>query len=84
MQFQIQKRNILGDNNNFIIVRMVYPLPNMIQLSVNGVVKSPVLVQEGGLARTLDTTNCGDNAYFFTNYTTHFVITEAQDCFVKL
>ena len=54
---------------------MVYPLPNMIQISVNGVVKSPVLIQDTGVARALDTSVCGDNIYFYNNYTTHFVIT---------
>ena len=75
MQFQIQRRIVEGNNSNYIIVKMVYPLPNMIQISVNGVTKSPVLIQDSGLARALNTNECGDNAYFFTNYTTHFVIT---------
>lgn len=75
MQFQIQKRTLLGNDSNYIIVKMVYPLPNMIQISVGGVVKNPILIQDSGIARPLDTSVCGDNAYFFTNYTIHFVIT---------
>ena len=63
---------------------MHYPLPNMIQVKVNGVVKDPVLITDSGLKRQLDKTVCGDNAYFFTNYTTHFVVTEDLNCLVEL
>lgn len=84
MQFQIQKRTPEGDNNNYIIAKMQYPLPNMIQAKVNGVVKDPILVTDNGLKRSLDTKVCGDNVYFYTNYTTHFVITEDKDCLVEL
>ena len=84
MQFQIQKRTPQGDNNNFIVAKQHYPLPNMIQIKVNGVVKDPILVTDSGLSRTLDTKVCGDNAYFFTNYTIHFVVTEDRDCLVEV
>lgn len=63
---------------------MHYPLPNMIQIKVNGIVKDPVLITDSGLKRPLDKKVCGDNAYFYTNYTTHFVVTEDHDCFVEL
>jgi len=84
MQFQIQKRTPEGNNNNYIIAKMHYPLPNMIQIKVNGVVKDPILITDSGLKRPLDKTVCGDNAYFYTNYTTHFVVTEDLNCLVEV
>lgn len=56
----------------------------MIQIKVNGVVKDPVLITDTGLKRPLDKTVCGDNAYFYTNYTTHFVVTEDLNCLVEV
>jgi len=75
MQFQIQRRTLTGNASNWIVAKFVYPRPNMIQISVNGEVKNPILIQDNGMARELNTSVCGDNAYFFRNYTTHFVIT---------
>lgn len=85
MQFQLQKRTPAGDNSNYIIVKMHYPFPNMIQVKVNGRVIDPVLIIDGGnLKRALNPAVCGDNAYFYTNYTTHFVVTEDLHCLVEV
>ena len=75
MQYQIQKRSPNGNSSNYIIVKMHYPKPNMIQIKVNGVIQDPILVKDIGLDRTLNKSVCGDNVYFYTNYTIHFVIT---------
>lgn len=82
MQFQIQKRNPLGNSSNYIIVKQHYPLPNMITISVNGVVINPILITDSGVKRNLNPAICGDNIYFYTNYTTHFVVTEDNNCLV--
>jgi hypothetical protein len=84
MQFQLQKRTPAGNNNNFIVIKMYYPKPNMIQVKVNGVVQDPILLTDGGLKRNLNNTVCGDNIYFYTNYTTHFVVTEDLNCLVEV
>lgn len=84
MQFQIVKRTPEGNNNNFVVVKMYYPLPNMIQVKVNGVVRDPILLTDGGLKRNLNTSLCGDNVYFYTNYTTNFVVTEDVNCLVEV
>jgi hypothetical protein len=75
MQFQLQKRTPLGDNSNYVVIKMYYPMPNMIQVKVNGVLIDPILLVDSGLKRALNTSICGDNIYFYTNYTTHFVVT---------
>jgi len=82
MQFQIQKRTPEGDNNNFVVIKMHYPLPNMIQIRVGGQVMDPILIRDTGLKRNLNRSLCGDNVYFYTNYTTHFVVTEDRNCLV--
>ncbi len=84
MQYQIQKRSPGGNSSNYIIVKLQYPKPNMIQIKVNGIVQDPILVTDTGLDRNLSLSTCGDNAYFYTNYTTHFVITEDINCLVDL
>jgi hypothetical protein len=84
MQFQIQKRTPVGNNSNFVVIKMYYPMPNMIQVRVNGVIMDPVLLTDGGLKRSLNTAQCGDNVYFYSNYTTHFVVTEDLNCLVEV
>lgn len=75
MQYQIQKRSPNGNSSNYIVAKMQYPKPNMIQIKVNGVIKDPIMLTDTGLKRSLNKSDCGDNIYFYTNYTTHFVVT---------
>ena len=82
MQFQIVKRTPAGDNSNYVVLKMYYPLPNMIQIKVGGKLMEPILIKDTGLKRSLNRTLCGDNVYFFNNYTTHFVVTEDANCLV--
>ncbi len=84
MQFQIQKRTPNGNASNYIIAKMHYPKPNLIQIKVNGVIQDPILLTDTGLKRNLNNSVCGDNAYFYTNYTIHFVVTEDINCLVDL
>jgi hypothetical protein len=84
MQFQIQKRTPNGNASNYIIAKMVYPKPNLIQIKVNGVVQDPILLTDTGLKRSLNKNVCGDNVYFYTNSTIHFVVTEDINCMIDL
>lgn len=84
MQYQIQKRKPLGISENYIVAKIHYPMPNMIQVKVNGVVMDPVLITDSGLKRPLNKSLCGDNVYFYTNYTSHFVVTEDLNCLVNI
>jgi hypothetical protein len=55
----------------------------MIRIYANDVMIDPILLTDTGLRRKINTSNCGDNIYYYTNYTTNFVVTEGN-CFVKL
>jgi hypothetical protein len=66
------------------VIRLHYPLPNSIRVSKNGVVVDPILVTEGSNSKSLNLSECGSNSYFYNNYTTVFVVTEAQDCLVTV
>lgn len=85
LEVQIQKRTPTGNNDNFIIVQLHYPRPNSIRINKNGVLIDPILLTDvnntaSGVKEPLNTAVCGSNIYFYTNYTTHFVVTEAADC----
>lgn len=86
LQVQLQKRSPAGNNSNYIIVKLHYPLPNSIRITKNGTVVKPVLLTSpgSGAQKSLNVSNCGDNFYFYTNYTTHFVVTEAADCLIRV
>lgn len=84
MQYQIQKRNPSGMSENYIVAKIHYPMPNMIQVKVNGLVMDPVLITDSGIKRPLNKSLCGDNVYFYTNYTSHFVVTEDLNCLVEI
>lgn len=42
MRLQIQKRIPGGNNSDWVIIKLYYPFPNSIEVSVNGVVKKPI------------------------------------------
>jgi hypothetical protein len=60
----------------------------MIQVKNNGVTISPILQTDykgnSGIATSLDTTKCGSNTYFYTNYTVNFVVTEDPACLLTI
>ena len=83
LEVQIQKRTPTGDNNNYAIFKLHYPKPNSIRVSKGGVEVDPKLVKTSGV-EPLNTSNCGDNVYFYNNYTIIFVVTEAKDCLITV
>lgn len=86
LQLQLQKRTPLGNSSNYIIVKLYYPLPNSIRVTVNNAIQKPILLTDyisadsPGLLSRLNTSHCGSNIYYYTNSTIQFVITEAADC----
>jgi hypothetical protein len=86
LQLQIQKRTPQGNNSNYVIIKLYYPLPNSIKVTVNNAVVKPILLTDynianaSGLSSALNTSQCGSNIYFYTNSTIEFVLTEASDC----
>jgi len=86
LQIQLQKRSPNGNNSNYVIVKLKYPLPNSIRITKNGTIIKPVLVTDpgSGAQQALNVSNCGDNYYFYTNYSIHFVVTEAADCLLTV
>jgi LysM repeat protein len=84
LQLQLQKRTPNGNNSNYIIVRIYYPLPNSLRLTVNNkVVKPGVLTDYNNatsLLNNLNRSQCGSNIYFYANTTITFVLTEDPDC----
>jgi hypothetical protein len=83
MNYQLEKQTPLGNNYNFLIIKLKYPLPNLIRIYANNLMMNPILFTDSGLKRNINTSLCGDNIYFYTNYTTHFVVTEGT-CKIKL
>ena len=51
MDFQIEKRTLNGDNRNYIIVKVKYPVPNLIRISANSEIVDPILLTDTGLKR---------------------------------
>ena len=89
LQVQLQKRNPLGNNSNYIIGRIYYPRPNMIRVLYKGQIVDPILLTDfnnttPGLSKNLNVSQCGSHIYFFTNYTVSFVVTEDIDCTIVL
>ena len=89
LRLQIQKRSIGGDNSKFIIVKLHYPRPNSIRVMLNNQIVDPILLTDvnntaSGIKDNLNTSQCGSNIYFYTNYTTHFVITEDPSCVLEV
>ena len=87
MYMQLQKRTPEGNNLNYVIMKIQYPLNNSIRIFVNGIRQSPIITTDltsSHLRRQLDTSICGDNIYYLKNRTIRIVITEADQCLVKI
>lgn len=56
-------------------MKIHYPLPNMIRILGNGKIMNPIPITDNGTQRQLNLSICGDNVYYYANYTSHFVIT---------
>lgn len=75
----------MGESQNYIIVRIYYPLPNSIRVKLNGKIVDPILLTDynntaSGTQKDLNTSVCGSNIYYYTNRTISFVVTSAIDC----
>jgi len=42
MRLQLQKRTAGGNNSDWIVVRIYYPFPNMVEVQVGGTVIRPI------------------------------------------
>lgn len=84
MRLQLQKRVPNGNNSDWIVVKLYYPFPNSIEVSVNGVVKKPISLLDNNGENPIDTTICGSNKFFYKNYTIHFVVTGDLNCLVRV
>lgn len=74
MELQLQKRGKVSNASSYIIVKLRYPLPNLIRIHANGNIIDPIPMTDAGLRRPLNKSKCGDNIYFYKNYTSNFVI----------
>jgi len=82
MRFQLQKRTPDGNESDWIRVKLHYPFPNSIEVSVNNQVIRPIpLIDDPGLL-PINTSICGSNKYFYKNYTIHFLLT--GNCIVRV
>jgi hypothetical protein len=46
MTLQLQKRTPQGNNSNWVIIKLYYPLPNSIRIFVDGVRQSPIITTD--------------------------------------
>ena len=80
MLMQLQRRTNKGNNSNWVIIKIHYPLPNSIRIFVNGIRQSPIITTDltsSQLRRSLNTSICGDNIYYLKNRTVKIVVTES-------
>jgi hypothetical protein len=86
MRFQIQERAYPdGVNSDWVIVRIYYPVSNMIEVLNYGVVVKPNTVIDGVYKDLNTQTNmCGANNFFYENGTISFVVTGDHSCQVRL
>lgn len=84
MRLQIQRRSTAGDNTEYVVIKLYYPLPNSIQVQNRlGVVKPITLLDNNG-ETPLNVSQCGSNKYFYQNNTVHFVVTGDKNCQVRV
>lgn len=83
MNFIIQERQPSSLTSNYIIVKLKYPMPNMIRIYANDQIIDPILLTDQGLRRSINVSRCGDNIYYYVNRTTNFVVKEG-DCSIRL
>lgn len=84
MRLQLQKRTAGGNNSDWIVARIYYPFPNMIEVQANGVTIKPISLLNDNGEDPLNLTQCGSNKFFYYNRTIEFVVTGASDCMVRV
>lgn len=57
------------------MIKLQYPLPNMVRVYANDRIVDPIIVTSKGLRRNINTSQCGDNYYFYNNRTINFILT---------
>lgn len=84
-RFQIQEREEPhGNPDDWVIIRIYYPLPNSIEVRANNKVVKPKPQRSGVFEDLKDhVTECGANNFFYENGTIEFVVT-GESCQVKL
>lgn len=83
MRFQFQGRSQAGNNGDWIVIKIYYPLPNSIRVSNRNGVVDPILLKDND-TEALNTTKCGSNKFFYKNYTIHFVLTADPACQIRV
>ena len=89
LQIQLQRRTPTGNNSNYIRVKLHYPKPNSIRILLNNQILDPILLTDvnntaSGVLKDLNTRQCGSYYYFYTNYTTEFIVTEDPNCLLTI
>ena len=84
MRLQFQSRSVAGNNADWIIVKLYYPLPNSIRVSNRAGVVNPISLLDNSTEQNLNVALCGSNKFFYQNYTIHFVITADANCQVRI
>lgn len=77
MRFQLQKRTPGGNNSDWIVARIYYPFPNMVEVQVNGQTVRPISLLDNNGEAPVNTTICGSNKFYYFNRTIEFVVTGA-------
>ena len=90
-RFQIQQRvEPSGNANDWVIIRIYYPLPNSIEVMKKDASGSDQLVKpyplnEGVPVNLMDHVDkCGANTFHFENGTIEFVVNGKDDCQVRV
>lgn len=82
MRLQLQKRTPQGVPTDWVAVKLYYPFPNSIRITVNEKVITPIVL--GVTTPPLNTSQCGSNIFYYFNYTIHFVVTGDPNCMVRV
>ena len=69
LRLMLQKRTQGGNNSDWIVARVYYPFPNMIEVQVNGNVVKPISLLDGGAELPVNTSVCGSNKFYYSNRT---------------
>lgn len=69
MRFQLQKRTAGGNNSDWVVVRMYYPFPNMVEVQVNGATIRPISLLDNNGEAPVSITTCGSNKFYYFNRT---------------
>lgn len=65
-EFALQKKSLTGEPNEYVIARVVYSVPNTVQIQrENGQIVPSAKLQPDGTLEDLNTSQCGSNQYFY-------------------